>query len=341
MDQKSNFNLSIHGLRGFAAILVLFFHVYGMGAKNNVLWSYLEFVKELGPFFVCIFFCISGFLITQTLEKHQSLIIFAKNRLVRIYPVFLLLHLIMFAFGPVWGYDWMGSLHYISIDYVKAFFANLFFLPGILDLPIAQKNAWSLSYEALFYILAGLVWKTRKKLTGVPKTICLSLLAAISVFVIYHRVDASFFLIGVGCYFIKKYDRLPSTYRMGLPALIVAAILYEFHPLLAFPFLVIFFVEVVQEDAFSAQLLRTPTMRFLGTISYSLYLIHPFTMDLVRSIAVKVAHTNILIGDGILIVCGPITSILVAWISYELIERQLTKIILKKIQPQHPIVADK
>jgi hypothetical protein len=65
------------------------------------------------------------------------------------------------------------------------------------------------------------------------------------------------------------------------------------------------------------------------------------TMDLVRSIAVKVAHTNLFIGDGILIVCGPITSILVAWISYESIERQLTKIILKKIQPEHPIGADK
>lgn len=339
MEQKSNFNLSIHGLRGFAAILVLFFHVYGMGAKNNVLWPYLEFVRPLGPFFVCIFFCISGFLITQTLEKHQSLRIFAENRLVRIYPVFLLLHLIMFAVGPAWGYDWMGNLHYGSIDYFKAFFANLFFLPGILDLPIAQKNAWSLSYEALFYILAGLVWKTSTKLTGIAKAICLSLLAAMSIFIIYHRVDASFFLIGVGCYFIQKYYRLPSTYRMGLPALIVAAILYEYRPLLAFPFLGIFFVEVVQEDAFSAQLLKTPTMRFLGTISYSLYLIHPFTMDLVRSIAVKVAHTNILIGNGILIVCGPIVSIVIAWISYELIERKLTKMIFKKIKTKHPVVA--
>lgn len=118
---------------------------------------------------------------------------------------------------------------------------------------------------------------------------------------------------------------------MGLPALIVAAILYEFHPLLAVPFLGIFFVEVVQEDACSAQLLRRPTMRFLGIISYSAYLIHPFIMNLLRSTAVKVAHANIFVGEGILIVCGPIAAILVAWISYESIERQLTKIILKKI----------
>jgi peptidoglycan/LPS O-acetylase OafA/YrhL len=356
VKQNSKFNLSIHGLRGLAAILVVFFHVHGMGSKNNALWTSIESIRSFGPFCVCIFFCISGFLIAQTLEKHNSLRIFAKNRLVRIYPVFLLLHLIMFAIGPAKGYDWMGILKYGSLDYFKAFFANLLFLPGIFDLPIAQKNAWSLSYEALFYILAGLVWKTSTTLRGMAKNICYILLAIASVAIVYNRINAVFFLIGVGCYLIQSnYERqefefarsatkstvlsikilaflpLPSTYRLGLPALVIAAIGYAYHPLIAVPFLSIFFIEVVREEAFSAQILRLRAIQFLGTISYSLYLIHPFVMDLVRGIAVKVAQGNLLMGNLTLIVVGPTMSILVAWVSYELIERKLTKLILTKV----------
>ncbi|WP_309730356.1 acyltransferase [Chamaesiphon sp. OTE_75_metabat_556] len=356
MKQNSNFNLSIHGLRGLAAILVVFFHVHGMGAKNNALWTSIESIRSFAPFCVCIFFCISGFLIAQTLEKHNSLRIFAKNRLVRIYPVFLVLHLIMFAIGPAKGYDWMGTLKYGSLNYFQAFFANLLFLPGIFDLPIAQKNAWSLSYEALFYILAGLVWKTSTTLRGVAKNLGLIVLAAIIAMAIYTWINAVFFLIGVGCYLIhSNYERqelelvrsstkstvfsmkilafppLPSTYRLGLPALVIAAIGYAYHPLIAIPFLSIFFVEVVQEDLFSAKILRLRAIQFLGTISYSLYLIHPFVLDLVRSIAVKVAEGNPLLGNLTLIIVGPIVSILVAWFSYELIERKLTKIILAKV----------
>ena len=356
MKQKSNFNLSIHGLRGFAAIAVVFFHVHGMGAKNNALWTSIDSIESFGPFCVCIFFCISGFLIAQTLEKHNSLRTFAKNRLVRIYPVFLLLHLIMFAVGPAKGYDWMGLLKYGSLDYFKAFFANLFFLPGIFELPIAQKNAWSLSYEALFYIIAGLVWKTSTSLRGMAKNLCLIVLAAATVVVIYNRINAVFFLIGVGCYLIQNYydrsksesrqysdentnpviknsnrQQVLSTYRLGLPSLVIAAIGYAYHPLIAVPFLCIFFFEVVLEEAFSARILRQPVMQFLGTISYSLYLIHPFVMDSVRSIAVKIAAGNPQMGNLTLILLGPMLSILVAWISYQLVERKFTKFILAKL----------
>jgi peptidoglycan/LPS O-acetylase OafA/YrhL len=377
VTKNPNFNASIHGLRGIASISVLFNHLYGMGGKDRVLWTSIDYDGWVGAFWVCIFFCISGFLIAQTLEKHNSLRIFAKNRLVRIYPVFLVLHLIMFAIGPAKGYGWMGTLQYGSLDYFKAFFANLFFLPGIFDLPIAQKNAWSLSYEALFYILAGLVWKTSTIHSGIIKNICQVVLAAIVLSAIYTKIFGAFFAIGVGCYLIQQnYQRalaefsqlsaaktleeaailsarklpstarrsaalvrmpqpsrpqLSSTYRLGVPSLVIAAIAYTYHPLLAIPFMSIFFFEVAQEEAFSAQILRIRAMQFLGTISYSLYLIHPFTLDLVRSIAVKIAQGNPFMGSLVFIGFGPMLSILIAWMSYQLIERKLTRFILSKL----------
>lgn len=337
LEQKSKFNLSIHGLRGLAAILVVLFHVYGMGSKNDVLWQHFDWVKPIGPFFVSIFFAISGYLITQTLEKHNSLRVFTKNRIARIYPVFLVLHLIMFTLGPG-RYDWMKDLNFGSIEYLKAFVSNLLFLPGVFDIPIAQKNAWSLSYEALFYILAGIVWKTSTIRTKSTKFVLL-LIEAVAIVVsaytwISNSYCMSFFLIGTGCYFIQKYynDRVVSTHQFGSISIIIAGFLYGYNPLFSLPFVGIFFIEIVREDGFFSHLLRLRPMNFLGTISYSLYLIHPFVMDLVRSIAVKIATAGYQpIGDLTLIVLGPLLSISVAWISYELIERRLTKSIFAKL----------
>jgi peptidoglycan/LPS O-acetylase OafA/YrhL len=332
--QKSKFNLSIHGLRGLASFSVLLFHVHGMGAKNNLLWSYAEWLLPFGYFFVCIFFCISGFLITQTLEKHNSLRVFAKNRLLRIYPVFLTLHLLMFIFGPG-RYDWMKSLKYGSLEYITAFLSNLLFLPGIFNFPIAQKNAWSLSYEALFYILAGIVWKTSTMAKGKVKNICLLVELIIIIAIAISRIEMSFFAIGIGCYLVPKYypKYLPSTYNLGLLFLIIAAITFTYYRLFSIPFLFIFFLEVVREDGFMSQILKLRIMGFLGTISYSLYLIHPFVMDPIRSIAMKIVNAGypLLIGDLTLIIAGPFISIIVAWASYDLIERKLTKFILAKI----------
>ncbi len=333
MEKKPNFNLSIHGLRGFAAISVLLFHLHTMGTKNNCLWSIIEWLIPFGSFFVCIFFCISGFLIVQTLQKYHSLSIFAKNRLIRIYPLFLVLHLLIFALAPAKGYDWMGELKYGSIEYWNAFSSNLFFLPGIFDLPIAQKNAWSLSYEALFYILAGLIWRTSIMKPGVKKNIILGIEILFVLFVLHHRTISLFFLVGVVCYFVQvRYSKqVPSTYQLGLPALIFGGIGYTYHPLIALPFALIFFLETVREEGLLSKLLRNPVMGFLGTISYSLYLIHPFTMDIVRTIAVKIAQVYPSLGNFTMIVFGPIVSIGIAWISYEVIERKFTKFALKRM----------
>jgi peptidoglycan/LPS O-acetylase OafA/YrhL len=333
LKQKSSFNFSIHGLRGFTAASILMFHITEIGAKDRALWSHSEWLQPAAPFLVSIFFCISGFLITQTLEKHNSLRVFTRNRFMRIYPVFLLLHFSMFVLGPVSGYDWMGNLKYGSVEYLNTFFANLLFLPGIFDLPIAQKNAWSLSYEALFYLLAGIVWKTSTLPRGIVKNICLILEFFTIAFILSKWVSMSFFLIGIGSYLAQKYypNQLPSTHQMGLISLVISMVFYRYNRILALPFLYIFFLEIIREDGFLSQILKLHVMQFLGTISYSLYLIHPFVVHPVHSIAVKIAQEYQLIGILTMIIAAPLIAILVAWASYELIENRLTKFILAKL----------
>lgn len=333
LKRKSSFNFSIHGLRGFTAASILIFHITEIGAKDRGLWSHSEWLQPAAPFLVSIFFCISGFLIAQTLEKHNSLRVFTRNRFMRIYPVFLLLHFSMFILGPVSGYDWMGNLKYGSVEYLNTFFSNLLFLPGIFDLPIAQKNAWSLSYEALFYILAGIVWKTSTLPRGIVKNICLILEFVTIAFILSKWVSMSFFLIGIGCYLAQKHypNQLPSTRQMGLISLVIAIIFYRYNRILSLPFLCIFFLEIIREDGFLSQILKLHVMQFLGTISYSLYLIHPFVVHPVHRIAVKIAQEYQSIGILIMIIAAPSIAILFAWASYELIEKRLTKFILAQL----------
>src|SRR5260370_33086468 len=71
-------------------------------------------------------------------------------------PVFVVLHLAFFSVGPIVGYKFFRGIdigHYLEL-----FFANLFFLQDALGLPIAQQNAWALTYEWAFYIWFALIF---------------------------------------------------------------------------------------------------------------------------------------------------------------------------------------
>lgn len=165
-------NKTIHGLRGFSAFIVVIAHVYGMSVLAGFFPDYgPTFIGSLG---VCIFFMISGYLITQSLVKHKHVPTFLKNRIIRIYPVFLALHLVIFSAGPIINYEWLGSV--TPTEYILHFLSNLFLLPGIFELPLAQGNAWSLSYSfcfilSLFPIISSLRMQkspNQKKHSGSP-----------------------------------------------------------------------------------------------------------------------------------------------------------------------------
>src|SRR5258708_33978043 len=98
---------------------------------------------------------ISGFLFPASLVRHGSISKFFFDRVLRIMPVFVVLHLALFTVGPIVGYKFFRG---IDIGhYLEFFFANLFFLQHGLGLPIAQQNAWTLTYEWAFYIWVALI----------------------------------------------------------------------------------------------------------------------------------------------------------------------------------------
>ena len=82
---------ALDGLRAFSILWVVFHH---LPLRAGLLWSGLEFVRHRGELGVEIFFAISGFLVTRSLEQcwrstattAEATKEFFMRRLARIWP---------------------------------------------------------------------------------------------------------------------------------------------------------------------------------------------------------------------------------------------------------------
>lgn len=138
--------------------MVVALHLYGALITGGLVdpcgvaarWEWLFALGHRG---VELFFLISGYLIAGSLVRHGDATRFLVQRLVRIYPAFLVPHLLIFMVGPWVGYGWMAEVDLLG--WVAHFFSNLLLLPGLFPLPIANIVAWTLSLEMAFYFLAA------------------------------------------------------------------------------------------------------------------------------------------------------------------------------------------
>jgi exopolysaccharide production protein ExoZ len=155
-------NHGLDGLRGVAVVLTYLVHYCGSymakfrGANPNVValagWPepfdkvmYWLFKSHHG---VYIFFLLSGFLITKiALRSDFSYLPFIRNRMVRIYPAFLLALVICGA---------LGFFVHIPSPGWRDVLANLLFLNGVPSLGVPgivfNNVTWSLFYEMVFYL---------------------------------------------------------------------------------------------------------------------------------------------------------------------------------------------
>jgi peptidoglycan/LPS O-acetylase OafA/YrhL len=332
----SGFNPCIHGLRGLAALLVFVYHIYiyYMGRKPSAISlatsNHVFLTLQAG---VDIFFMISGYLITGSLIRHANVPAFLVDRVARIYPVFLFLHSTLFLLAPVLRYQWTAGL--TPLAWIFHFFSNLLFLPGLFPLPLMQQVAWSLSYEAAFYLLSATIYWLWDRARGLAYVI----LAGVAPLLLAYYPRAAFLLTGVAAYFLfnrKAPTRAVSIPGLGVPAFagFLFAMSFLFTPppshiylvWLALPFGFCFFADVVQQTPPISNLLRTGLMQFFGTISYSFYLWH---LNVI--FALKSAMARILIGK---LGGRPVTATLVfgviaftltvpiSWVSWRILEKE-------------------
>ncbi len=153
-------------VRGIAALMVVFQHaaeragVFGPDHRFLIDWF------NPGQAAVVAFFLVSGFVIPLSLEKGRSLTRFATSRVLRIYP----LYLVVFAL------TWLvigGPMD------ARTIVAQVAFASEYLHTHNYVGNSWTLSIEAVWYVLfAGLFFVRRNRSDATIVALFVALIAA-------------------------------------------------------------------------------------------------------------------------------------------------------------------
>jgi len=287
-QMSSNKLEGIQILRGYAAMLVVVTHLWSAG----VISSTLRF-SRIGGLGVDIFFVISGFIMCYSLREQifaSDSVQFLKKRVFRVYPIYLLV-LIPFL------------VQYLSQARAPAdplmIIGNLFLSPSFLGSPeyrMLVGPAWTLTYELFFYVLfAAAMFSSRSKNRAIYTVILTIVLLVASVNLLGLKGDrlqwSNFqyiigdtllfnFVIGCICYFIwRKYGRAVFSFLTALGAALVLTVVslglskFGLPRILSLGLPAGIIVLIFLFAEFENRSLTKPLL-FLGSASYSIYLIH-------------------------------------------------------------------
>lgn len=264
-------------LRGLAAVAVMIYH-YTVVFPAMVNHTDYRLSVPYGVYAVHLFFMISGFVITLSLEHTRRPMDFVVSRFSRLYPVFwaavLLTQTIVSVSPPAeFSVSWRDAL------------INLTMIAGPLRTPLVDNVYWSLVIELVFYAILFMFWflKLLPRIELIVIPWCLLQVAATHAEkLIGHSVPqivavalllkyAHLFLAGIVFYRIRRWG--PTPFRLFLAAICLAT---EFlvHGAVAGCFGMLFFLLFLLLSTERLRWIAVKPLLFLGGISYSLYLVH-------------------------------------------------------------------
>jgi peptidoglycan/LPS O-acetylase OafA/YrhL len=258
---------------------------------------------------VDVFFVISGYLITATLENDlrsglTGIGAFYRRRILRIFPA---LFVVMLA---CWVTEILVHLPHAVLDFKRAFLTAIFFVSnfdfwkgaGYFDFASrdnALLHTWSLSVEEQFYLLLPLLLLLMRRLsrTGRNALLALSCLASLAAAQVVLDIDsgASFYLVPFRIWelligsalSLKVFPRIANYWLgealslAGIGLILGAALLLQHSspfpglralaPVLGTGMIL---MGTEQGQTRVGRLLSLPPMRLIGLCSYSLYLWH-------------------------------------------------------------------
>lgn len=271
----------LDALRGIAALMVVLFHF-------TMLRPGTPYIFRFGVTGVDLFFMISGYVIFLTINRVRDWRDFVVSRVARLYPAYWTA--VLLTAGLLYLFD---RPHF----YPKSSLVNLTMLQNFVGVGDLDGAYWTLAVELLFYGLMLLLLVTAQ-LQAIEKwgTIFLGCL------LVFHFTGSAYFnnlyklirddlplvshapLFFSGILFYNLQHRQPNGLRhLGIAGcLLFAGYLHDKggtamgsitapeHYLVLLGYVVVFYLFVHQKLRF---LVNRYTL-FLGTISYSLYLIH-------------------------------------------------------------------
>ena len=345
---------ALDGLRGVAILLVVIYHNFGFISQSHFGW--------LG---VDLFFVLSGFLITgillKTVDKPGFLSNFYMRRVLRIFPLYYLSLLIFLFVLPPFTSERIHWDYYIDNQvYFWTYIQNWLFIfkePGNAQI---LNHYWSLAVEEQFYIFWPLVMLLLKKPKRLLIFISILLLAVIAFrfglwiyrienlayynLYTFTRIDG----ICIGCItallyhinyeFIRKYTSLIVIAFAGVNFLFyfinsISSYSFPYIALVGYTTFAMMFGLLVYEAARGETRLinyifTLPVFRFLGKISYALYVFHwPVYLLLFYYWPLSWSSGISKFGNNILVaILATIISIIISWLSTRYFESHFLRL---------------
>ncbi|MFP4891496.1 acyltransferase family protein [Paraburkholderia sp. EG304] len=331
-------------LRAIAALGVVAFHADGNVSLYGWASHIFPHVSRYGELGVDIFFVISGFVIALVSYGEppgfggaRKFMLARIARVVPLYWALTALLVVVLAIKPSVFVPWTFGDPRFSLWHVVTSFL---FVPSLnwsgLIAP-ALNVGWTLNYEVWFYI----VFAVAMCVTGRPLVVVATVLGITSLMRLVHGASLPFlfytnpivleFVAGcfVGTYYAKG-KRIPLVVVLVV-LLGVVALRKTYAPTLTddnrfFVFGLPAFAIVVVALAMEARIRWGRLLGRLGDASYSLYLTHILTFPLVLKLIQTADQQHQLPGD-LVCIAVVVSSILVAFACYHLLERPMTRIV--------------
>lgn len=288
--QPKGFNYVLHGFRGIAASMVFFAHSLGGYFEHRCLecgGAETKALINVGTFGVELFFFLSGYVIYRACQKTDAAT-FSIRRFWRLYPVFILFTLLFFVLNAFTNQ--FPERNGVGFLLLNVTFLNLFF-----DTPALTPNAWTITYEVWYYVATYCLVAPMFGNLSKPWIVAGVILAGY--FLVFHPITV-FYLAGVAVsVFVERrpdWHHFISGRRLIIcvqSALIVFTIyvasldlsyvwqgLWENMQLIITVLALMFMMmSLLHPDSLFARSLQRREFIVLGTVSYTLYLAHPYS----------------------------------------------------------------
>jgi peptidoglycan/LPS O-acetylase OafA/YrhL len=305
--QPAHYIHSLTPLRGIAALWVVLFHI-DVSLYYRDLGALLPRdstgILARGYLWVDFFFLLSGFIIAhaygarlQAPNKSRAISEYLWARLARIYPLHLFTLLLLVIAAPIIAHffpqvvdgSWKTYFAWSAIP-SQLLFANAMNQHEYLSWNMVS---WSIgaewwTYSAALVLLIGL-WKKSLRLVLPVMLIAFTGLVALMYWLPGNTLDITFnygfwrclfeFIIGLGVYqlYLRGWGQgwLQGDSAFVVVLLGIACIFhFQWFDWIIVPVFTLFLLATAYNRARICALLNKPVLQYLGTISYSIYLIH-------------------------------------------------------------------
>jgi len=352
----------IDALRGIAALSIVIYHVYGIAGSAYPLYIIPDRFIGLALTGIPLFFIISAFTLYLSLDKKEKekkkFLKFYLRRFFRIAPLFYFLLLFVLLDGFIMhngGFSWSEVLANFTFTFnlLPKFSESLFSDGWTVGVEMLFYSVLPLIYIVVnnirrsVLLFVGIYWISGEARQLLSIIIGESIMTSTNYNYYNFFHWAYIFPIGIVCYLIYKsyLPRMRSEYKsrvafgMLLLSLIIlfifvnnmtlATAFYDLYkPLVGLtswlPMSSIAFVLMVLSLSLASnRVIVNRFTRFFGTISYSLYLIHPFIVDQLKSAYAFIYGHAIWSTDLALFLCIVLTLLIaipVSLLTYHFIE---------------------